>query len=450
MSFAPLFIIGVPRSGTTLLRVLLDSHSQIAALPESPWLLGAYGPDTSLRGLMEDLIGGPYGAVKNVAGVTTEDVLAAGRQFLEALFTPVLEKRQKRMLVFKTPHDIRHLDFLTKFMPDARYIHITRDGRDVCMSQLAKKGSFFRDLKEFGRLSYANTFRRWADWEQRVRATLYRENIKVIGLRYEDLVADPAAALRRITDFLDIPFEARMLDYASSEHDYPRWEAGASDVAKHGGISAASLGKWRQAEMTTEMLYTLKKYDPFLVSIGYPSSNLSLSFSQHITIALFAAAKPLFDAASAAKRNWHSRLRDQGSAMARVVAGAAMLGLALHFLLPLSVLDKLNLVSHADQAVLSALAALCVEASFWPALLRRSAQPRSNKLAMLKAAGLMLTFVGMLELAQGLIPDRHARFIDFVGNAAAVILTTCVMMPLLSWAQSRLRAGRAWETAGAD
>src|SRR5438046_2599807 len=66
LAFAPIFIIGVPRSGTTLLRVLLDSHSEIAGLPETPWLLGAYGSEISLKAMLSGLIDGPYGAVRNV------------------------------------------------------------------------------------------------------------------------------------------------------------------------------------------------------------------------------------------------------------------------------------------------------------------------------------------------------------------------------------------------
>ena len=53
---SPIFIIGVPRSGTTLLRVILDSHTQIAAAPETPWILGGYGSAFSLRMMICDLI----------------------------------------------------------------------------------------------------------------------------------------------------------------------------------------------------------------------------------------------------------------------------------------------------------------------------------------------------------------------------------------------------------
>ncbi len=185
VAFAPIFIIGVPRSGTTLLRVLLDSHSQILALPETPWVLGAYGGRISLRELVLELSDGAFGVARNVAGVEADHVRAAGAAFLEQLVAPALAARGKAAVVFKTPSDIPHLEFLTGLLPQARYIHITRDGRDVALSQLAKKGSFFHDLRGYRRLSHANVFRRWMEWEQRIRAVLYRGDLRVVHLNYE-------------------------------------------------------------------------------------------------------------------------------------------------------------------------------------------------------------------------------------------------------------------------
>ena len=291
MTFAPIFVVGVPRSGTTLLRVLLDSHSQILALPETPWLTGAYGRDPSLREMLRGLSDGPYGMVENVAGVEAEDVLAAGRHFLDSLFAPILKKRGKRVLAFKTPADIRHLDFLTRLLPGGSYIHITRDGRDVALSQVAKKGSFFKDLREYRRLSFGNAFRRWMEWEQRARAILAREGVRVIRLRYEDLVMEPRRELQRIMDFLSLPFEETMLDYASMNHDLPAWEAGSTDVAQREAVSAASVGKWRQRRMTTDMLCTLMRYDPILVELGYAPTNLTPNLFERS----FAAAYPFLN-----------------------------------------------------------------------------------------------------------------------------------------------------------
>jgi hypothetical protein len=418
--------------------VLLDSHSEIAALPESPWLLGTYGTDFSLRSLLEDLVSGPFGVVKNVSGVAAEDVYAAGRRFLEELFAPVLRKSNKRIVVFKTPDDIRYLDFLVTLLPDARYIHITRDGRDVAMSQLAKKGSFFKELRSFGQVTYANTLRRWVDWEKHIRATLYRPGIEVVHLRYEDLVTAPGRELQRITAFIGVPFEEAAIDYAARPHDYPQWEAGSTDVARHSSISTDSIGTWQRIEPTTEMLYALRKHDAYLVSVGYRSSNLALSLRQRAATALFGLVTPVVSRVTARWQNWRGWLRAQLSGVLCATATLAMALLAAQMLAPLPLLEELHLAGHFPQAVLGAVAVLCFEAVFWPELLRRSTRPRSNLPTLSKAMLFMLGYVGLLDLGQLVIPDRHPQLGDVLADLAIVVAVTALTLLPLRWAQQRL------------
>jgi hypothetical protein len=427
---APIFIVGVPRSGTTLLRVLLDSHSQILALPETPWLLGTYGDDASLRGLLNGLSEGRYGIVRNVAGMEREDVRQAGLNFLEKLFRPMLARRGKSVVAFKTPADIRHLDFVTEFLPDARYIHITRDGRDVAMSQLAKKGRFFHDLREYRRLSYANVFRRWVEWEQKVRATLYRGGLKVVHLRYEDLIADPERELRRIMDFLGLPFEHAMLDYAAQDHDYPAWEAGSTDVAGHGGISAQSVAKWRGAKMSIEMLHTLLRYDPFLVELGYPSSGLKPNWSARMAVAGFPLVKPVLDAVSRFYRLWLLPALRDGN---RILACLALLALAIQFLLPGRIFETWNLAADRYQPLLCFAASLYVLMTAAPALIRRFGAGLVP--VLLRAGAGLLAFIALLECGQALVPGRDASLKDFLLNATGVILALIVSKFLLSKTQ---------------
>ena len=439
MAFTPVFIIGVPRSGTTLLRVLLDSHSQVAALPESPWLLGAYGPDTSVRSLLEDLTDGPYGIARNVSGVRPDHILAAGRRFLDEMFEPFLERQDKRMLVFKTPHDIRHLEFLMRFLPDARYIHITRDGRDVCLSQLEKKGAFFKDLREFGRLSYANTFRRWVEWELHVRAVLHRPGVPVLHMRYEDLIADPDATLRRITAFLEMPFEAAMLDYASVAHDYPAWEAGSTDVAQKDGISAASIGRWRRARMTTEMLYTLQKYDAFLTELGYAASDISPGISERWRMALFPVTRPIVELAHRTWRGWQQMARSRIETIARGIALATALLLVGHFLLPFSVLHKARLaLSDAYESIACFLVVMSLIVAFGPPLARLRNGPHAYERSALSLAVVVLICVGLLELAQNFVQGRHAAVMDFLLNGSGVLLGAGLIVTVGRRAKGRL------------
>jgi hypothetical protein len=157
----------------------------------------------------------------------------------------------------------------------------------VCLSQLAKKGSFFHDLKEFGRLNYANAFRRWVEWEQKARAALSRPGVRATQVRYEELVAAPERELARLAEFLGVAFEPGMLDYAQAAHDFPGWEAGSTDVAERRAISAGSVGAWRRTRMTPEMRYVLAKYENFLVGIGYPPSDSTARLSDRAAAAAF-------------------------------------------------------------------------------------------------------------------------------------------------------------------
>jgi len=422
VAFAPIFIIGVPRSGTTLLRVLLDSHSEIAGLPETPWLLGAYGADTCLRSFLTGLVEGPYGAVRNVAGITPEHVFASGRSLLETLFEPVLKARNKRLLAFKTPADIRHLDVLLKLAPDAYYVHITRDGRDVAMSQLGKKGTFFDDLKEYKRLGFSNLLRRWAEWESRIRSLLYRDGTRVVHVRYEDLIANPERELRRITDFLGVPFEARMLDYASHRHDYPSWEAGSTDVARHDGISKSGGSKWRKAKLTGEMLYALRKYDSALVESGYAPSDLKPDALSRMSAALFPLLNPVLDMAAKLRLKARPLFRSP----ARIWACVALLLLALQFLLPAAAVPAP--ASDVYQPLLCFAVALAAASVFGPALMRREG---AGGWLSVKMAAAFIVVIGVLELAQSLVPGRVAGLSDFAVNAAAGVFATVAGMTLM-------------------
>jgi hypothetical protein len=428
VGFAPIFIIGVPRSGTTLLRVLLDSHSAIAALPETPWLLGAYGPDPSLRGVIDGLIEGRYGAVRNIAGVEPDHVFAAGRAFLEAMFADVLSGRGKTRLAFKTPADIRHLDFLLKLMPNAFYVHITRDGRDVALSQIAKKGSFFSDLKEYRRIGFANLLRRWVEWEQRIRSLLYRDGVCVVHVKYEDLIAHPARELGRITAFLGLPYEAAMLDYASRCHDYPSWEAGSTDVSRNERISADSAGKWRRAKMTPEMLHALMKYDGALVAFGYAPSGLSPDPARRILAGLFPLLNPILEFASWLKR----LLRPLSKNWARVWACLGLMLLIVQFLVPGAWFGADKVGADSYQPALCFAAALGFAMAFGPVLFRRSRSSHPLMETFLRASLGFGVLLSALEMAQNFIPGRHGSLTDVLANMAGVVLAVLIALPFVS------------------
>jgi len=266
----PIFIIGVPRSGTTLLRTILDSHSLIAAAPETPWILGGYGP-LSLRELIAGLIDHKTGPVKNLKGISDELIYSAGLEFLNKILETYLSARKKDFLVLKTPNDIKYLEFLARLFPDSKYIHIFRDGRDVACSLVNKKGAFFgKELRGFGELNYENAMRMWYAWESKIRRILIdNKNISHISISYEDLVTKTKSTTQKVCQVLSIDFEETMLDYYLYEHDYPEWEAGSADVKNKFGIDEKSIGRWKAEISKKDLIKIERQYGDFLKKLGY-------------------------------------------------------------------------------------------------------------------------------------------------------------------------------------
>ncbi|HXJ01233.1 MAG TPA: sulfotransferase, partial [Micropepsaceae bacterium] len=260
------------------------------------------------------------------------------------------------------------------------------------------------------------------------RSLLYRDGIKVVHVKYEDLIADPERELRRVTAFLGVPFEAAMLDYGSRKHDYPAWEAGSTDVSRNERISGDSASKWRRAKMTTEMLHALMKYDPALIDFGYPASGLAPTPAHRFLADLFPLVSPFLEAASRLKR----MLRPLAKNRARLWACAGLALLAVQFLIPGSWLPVSGLAADGYQPVLCLAATLGFAAVFGPVLLRRATGLHPLAETLLKASAGMAGAIGLLEAGQNFVPGRHASVNDFLFNLGGVLLGILLATPFIS------------------
>lgn len=265
---SPIFIIGVLRSGTTLLRVILDSHSKIAAASETPWILGGYG-DNSIRQLSQFLVTDKFGPVNNLPGVDEQTVLHASRTFLSEMFTPFIHNKGKELLVLKTPQDIKYLEFLLSLYPDSKYIHIFRDGRDSACSLVENKSTYFGAIDDYGELNHKNAFKRWYDWELKIRKLLADNDPRKIRIRYEDLVTEPESTLKSVCSFIEVDFEPEIVHFSKFNHTLPKWEAGSHDLQHKKKIDDSSIGRWKERFSEEESSYISKQYGTFLKSLGY-------------------------------------------------------------------------------------------------------------------------------------------------------------------------------------
>jgi hypothetical protein len=225
----PVVVLGVSRSGTTLLKAMLDAHSQLAIPSESyflPQLWDRHGPRPRRDAFVDDL--------RRLAkirewGVDSDEVARrlperpAFSEAVQAIYRVYADARGKPGFGDKTPLYLQHLDVLERAFPDARYVHIVRDGRDAALSLLAMTR---RPRLNLARPRGIGDFA--CAWSREVRAARrFGRDHSYLELRYEDLVAEPEARLREVCAFLGLEYEPGMLEYhrredAALHADHPR------------------------------------------------------------------------------------------------------------------------------------------------------------------------------------------------------------------------------------
>lgn len=212
-------VVGCPRSGTTLLAVMLDSHPQIAMPPETAFLpalqalAGKSGDDlkkeffalltTDRWGISNwnDLGIDRYQYWRLLRSLETFSITAG----LRVLYGMYADGLAKPLFGEKTPADTHCMPQIETYLPEARFVHIVRDPRDVVVSLRRTTAG----------QSVERTAQIWVDMVSAARASAasvshYHE------LRYEDLVLQPEAELRKICRFLELDYSSRMLEYRAS------------------------------------------------------------------------------------------------------------------------------------------------------------------------------------------------------------------------------------------
>ncbi len=237
-----IFVIGPPRSGSTLLMRMLSSHSMIYSRAEPHLLtalahLGYYDTvdkapfdhlqaQQSVRELVADL---PRGE---------DDYLDACRAYTDVLYGRVLAAcgKGKPFFLDKTPANALVLPFIAKLYPQARYVVLTRHPAAIWSSYA---NSFF-DGDYVAARKYNPILNRYVP----AMARFIRERpVPFVRVGYEDLVRNPEDEMRRVFEFLGVPFEASAINYGEHEHE----SKGLGDplgVKQHSRPVTSSVEKW--------------------------------------------------------------------------------------------------------------------------------------------------------------------------------------------------------------
>jgi hypothetical protein len=214
--YGPVFIVGAARSGTTLLKTMLDRHPDVAIPPEShfiPYLwarrrrYGSQGRIYHQQRLLRDLASTRFRHWGlSIDAVRDEMASTVSERFpdaVEAIYLAYAHSRGKGRWGDKTPRYVARMELLADLFPHARFVHIVRDGRDVALSVL--------DLRKLHTHAATAAF----FWRRRVKQGRNAARMLAPGryleVHYEDLIDDPASSMRIICTFLHLPFHPVLL-----------------------------------------------------------------------------------------------------------------------------------------------------------------------------------------------------------------------------------------------
>jgi len=213
-----IFVGGMFKSGTSLLRAMLGRHSQIASGLETYWFdlnwHNLSSEDTSERlRIIREL----YEIEKKVFDKLILDSSTA-EEFISRLMAYWAVSKGKKCWAEKTPGNIHHLDRIYNYWPDAVVIHIIRDPRDIFASLLeAKKWNTTTMFME----KWIPVFKSVENFQSQ---GLLKNN-KYIEIKYEDLVKDPVSQLENMCDELHISFEGKMANFEGEKSDFSKVKA---------------------------------------------------------------------------------------------------------------------------------------------------------------------------------------------------------------------------------
>jgi hypothetical protein len=209
------FVVGAARSGTTLLRLMLDAHPELAIPPETqfvPDLIKACRaedctPERALEIIVSRREWEDFGLEPDelLTRLGRPDKLTAGKA-VRAFYRLYARKQGKPRWGDKTPQYVQRMLLIQGALREARFVHVIRDGRDVTLSR-QERGVRAADAEKVAT--------RWRELISRARGQSDRIR-HYLEVRYEDLVSDPDPTLRRVCEFIELDFDPAMLAHHES------------------------------------------------------------------------------------------------------------------------------------------------------------------------------------------------------------------------------------------
>ncbi len=271
----PVFIVSAPRSGSTLFRLILDAHPRLA-VPSPAWLyemvypyLYSYGDLSSpenLAALAEDIFESPF--IKNMKlDITPQDLVSAAaeptfRGLYDALHRHYAENTGKERWGEKSPRNSFWMEEIKGDFPDAQFVHIVRDGRDMAI-----------DIADSPEMLPENVYSGAHVWKDFTGTA--HESGKRMGesdyyvIRYEDLCAEPESELKKLCEFLGEDFDGQMLAHHETDSS-KSWSSLPNHVKSGRPISTQYCEMYKTRLPADDVSALEEVMGDLLVEFGYP------------------------------------------------------------------------------------------------------------------------------------------------------------------------------------
>lgn len=223
-SVQPIFIVGMPRSGTTLVERIIGQNSQVFNA----------GEQEAMEFMVADF------NQKTLAGNLPEPHLISPHQWseLRELYLEKLPEISKPIFTDKLPHNFRHVGIIHKLLPEARIVQLHRDWQDVCMSVYSRAftaghnyANHWSDLKHF----YSECERLMAHWSS-------MNSPRIMDLKYEDLVENPEYYAKQLVEFCGFEWNESYLDFHQSNSKSFTF----SEMQVRQPIANKRVGRWQK------------------------------------------------------------------------------------------------------------------------------------------------------------------------------------------------------------
>jgi hypothetical protein len=296
------FIVGVGRSGTSLLQSILSSHSKIRMPPETGFLRNAFFSFTKHEDFTFERFIGLYPRLERFSETVFGNL---SRPFSDELsfYCTILNASNEQIIGDKDPRLIEYIGGTSKMFPEAKFIHLIRDPRDVLLSK--KKAQWSK-----GRPSWYHIFANYVqlklgEWQGRQLPA-----DKYLIITYEDLLNAPEDTVAEICGFLNVNFEQQMLSFQEKAKELVSEEETQWKKETMGPLLKNNTGKWKGKLAYWEVALTEKLCKQAFKIGNYKSSGSyrNLSFVQKMNVSLLSLLLRGFGSIYIPYRLWSQKI----------------------------------------------------------------------------------------------------------------------------------------------